>query len=144
MVVNKVRMLNRRIKEANKLKSIFTIIGCSSVISAIIGMFLIGSLTDKASMGAFVVLGIITFIFVALFIFSNIVINLCETKIETWKEIRNYIIVKTEKDKAQLEIANAFAHCYWNALDNPVPKNSKLELNFQANCLEVNRFLNGD
>lgn len=145
--MNKVKRITRMINEAIKLKTIFTVIGSCGLIASLAGMFLIGSLTDEATIGAFVALSIITFLFTALFIFSTVVVNQCENKIENWKEIRNYLIVKSEKDKAQLEIANAFANCYWHALDNidnPDVDNNRLELTFSQNEAVVNRYLNGD
>lgn len=144
--MNRVRKITRMINEAIKLKSIFTIVGCGSLVAALAGMILVGSLTDEASIGAFVALSIITFIFASLFIFSGVVVTQCEAKIESWKEIRNYLIVKSEKDKSQFEIANAFANCYWHALDNindPETDNNRLELTFSQNQAVVDKYLDG-
>jgi hypothetical protein len=57
----------------------------------------------------------------------------CDKIIEQTKVKRTVLISRMESAKTKFEIANAFAHCYWNALDktiNNVDTENRLELNF--------------
>ena len=68
-----------------------------------------------------------------LFIFSNIMESYCDKVIEQTKVKRTILISRLESAKTKFEIANAFAHCYWNALDktiNNVDTENRLELSF--------------
>lgn len=130
---NRLNRLNEKINDATNLKTTFSIISkCSCILSVLI-IFLYSCLSEKYSKTVFLLVLIICIILIGLFIFSNIMESYCDKIIEQTKVKRTVLISRMESAKTKFEIANAFAHCYWNALDktiNNVDTENRLELSF--------------
>lgn len=128
----KVNRLTKNINEAKNIKNIFNIIGTSSLILCFMCLMLIAMFSEKVHIGVFVLVFILCIFLFGTFIFSNIVVSSCEEKIEEWTVRRNYLINQIESTKTKFDIANAFAHCYWNALngDGFLNEQKRMELNF--------------
>lgn len=130
----RINKLTKNINEAKSVKNIFNTIAGSSIVLCSLCLLLFASLSNKVHVIAFILVFVLSLFLLGIFIFSNIVINQCEDKIDKWTTERTMLINQMESTKTKFDIANAFAHCYWNALNGEefITERTRMEIEFKS------------
>lgn len=127
-IEKRIYMLNKKIKEANRLRTIFSSTAAGTAFIACLLLLIYASIKD-ASVASSIIIFTLCFILFAGFIFSMVVVNQCEDKVDKWKTERHYLISRVESIRNEFNIANAFANCYWNALSDKESSNLEIDFN---------------
>ena len=114
-IQNRIRILTHKINDALRLKKIFSIIAGSTAFITCVVLIIYGMMVENSGLKLFLFMAFICIILCSAFVFSIVVININDTKLAKWCNERHYLITRAEHIRTEFEIANAFAHCYWNA-----------------------------
>jgi len=114
-IQNRIRILTHKINDTLRLKRIFSIIAGSTAFITCIVLFMYGTMVENSGFKLFLFMALICIILCGTFVFSIVVINISDNKLAKWGNERHYLITRAEHIRTEFEIANAFAHCYWNA-----------------------------
>lgn len=113
-IENKIKELDNKINSVKELDTFISTVGGVLNVLALTFMLLYGFLEDKSLNNIMsLVIFMIAVVNLIGFLFCYYIAKRCSDKIEIWIEQKNRLISRLDSANAKMDIAYAFANCYW-------------------------------
>ena len=120
-IESKIKELDNKINSAKELDTFISTVGGVLNVLALTFMLLYGFLEDKSLSN---IMSLVTFMIAVInligFLFCYYIAKRCDDKIGIWMEQKNRLITRLDSANVKMDIAYAFANCYWRNEDKHI------------------------